>query len=129
MSSSTSSPRCTNKNQRRHHSHLRARFPKNLACGEWRPCYTPPRFGLSVAARDAAVPFIGYRRSFLSLKGPMVATLCLLTCALATAQPPRADWLLAPQFVRGQELVYSGSWVEETLNAGVQFHRSYKVET
>src|SRR5271154_1167765 len=60
----------------------------------------------------------------------MVATLCLLTCALATAQPQnRADWLLVPQLVRGQELVYTGSWVEDSLSPGVQFHRSYKVET
>src|SRR5438874_2372588 len=60
----------------------------------------------------------------------MVATLCLLTCALATTQTPtRGDWLLVPQLVRGQELVYSGTWVEEALSPGVQFHRSYKLET
>ena len=60
----------------------------------------------------------------------MLATFCLLTCALATAQPQsRADWLLTPHLVRGQELVYSGSWSEEALSPGVQFHRSYKVET
>src|SRR5438046_8535424 len=60
----------------------------------------------------------------------MVATLCLLTCALATTQTPtRGDWLLVPQFVRGQELVYSGTWVEEALSPGVQFHRSYKLES
>ncbi len=60
----------------------------------------------------------------------MIATLCLLTCSLATAQvPSRSDWLLSPQFVRGLELVYTGSFVEDTLNGGIQRCSSYKLET
>jgi hypothetical protein len=60
----------------------------------------------------------------------MVPTLCLLTCALVVAQPPnRSEWSLLPQFVRGQELAYSGTFVEEALSPGVQFQRSFKIET
>jgi len=47
-----------------------------------------------------------------------------------TAQPPnRSEWSLLPQFVRGQELAYSGTFVEESLSPGVQFQRSFKIET
>src|SRR4051794_18335322 len=59
----------------------------------------------------------------------MIVTLCLLTCTLATQPPGRADWSLVPQLVRGQELVYSGVWVEEALSGNVQFQRSYKLDT
>jgi len=60
----------------------------------------------------------------------MVPTICLLTCALAAGQPPdRGDWLLTPQLARGQELVYSGSFVEEALSPGVQFQRSYRIDS
>ena len=60
----------------------------------------------------------------------MVATICLLTCALATAPPEvRADWQLAPRLSRGQELVYSGSFKEETLGKAVQHSRTYQLES
>src|SRR5262245_30837522 len=60
----------------------------------------------------------------------MVAKFCLIACALVAAQPPsRSEWQLAPQLHRGQELVYSGSYVEEALSPGVQFQRAYKIET
>ena len=60
----------------------------------------------------------------------MVPTICLLTCALAAGQPPdRGDWGLTPQLARGQEFVYSGTFVEEALSPGVQFQRSYRVDS
>jgi peroxiredoxin len=60
----------------------------------------------------------------------MVATFCLLTCALIPAQPAdRSDWLLTPRLSRGQELVYSGTFTEEILGAGVQFNRSYRLDS
>lgn len=60
----------------------------------------------------------------------MEATLCLLSCALVTAQPPanRTEWQLAPRLNRGQELVYRGSFDEEVLGKGVQFKRGYRLE-
>ena len=59
----------------------------------------------------------------------MGPTICLLTCALAVAQPAdRGDWVLTPQLARGQELVYSGSFVEEALSPNVQFQRSYRID-
>jgi len=58
----------------------------------------------------------------------MVANLWLLTCALVAAQPTSA-WLLMPRLTRGQELVYRGTISEEALNSGVQFNRSYRLES
>ena len=60
----------------------------------------------------------------------MAAILCLCTCALATAQAPATgEWLLSPNVGRGQELVYRGTFVEESLGRAVQFNRTYRVET
>jgi peroxiredoxin len=88
----------------------------------------------------------------------MVATLCLFSCVLATAQPadrppvgpppaalpqnppavplsPRLgegsnrEWQLGPKLGRAQELVYRGSFSEEALGSGVQFNRAYRVES
>jgi peroxiredoxin len=60
----------------------------------------------------------------------MVTTLCLLTCALVTAQPAvRSDWLLSPRLVRGQELVYGGTFEENNLGQSVQCSHSYRLES
>ena len=74
----------------------------------------------------------------------MVATFWLLSCALATAQSPTrpvlppspaaeaargSDWVLTPRLVRGQELVYRGTFSEESAGARVQFQRTYRFET
>jgi peroxiredoxin len=59
----------------------------------------------------------------------MVTTLCLLTCALATAQSAdRSEWLLGPRLTRGQELVYRGTFEENNLGQGVQCQRTYRLE-
>src|SRR5216117_3992855 len=60
----------------------------------------------------------------------MVANLCLLAYALVTAQAAdRSEWLLVPRLHHGQELVYRGSYAEEALGKGVQFSRSYRLES
>src|SRR4051812_28927891 len=60
----------------------------------------------------------------------MVATFCLITCALATSQTPdRAEWLLSPRLGRTVELVYGGSFLEESLGNSVQFNRAYRLES
>jgi hypothetical protein len=60
----------------------------------------------------------------------MEATFCLLTCALALAQPAeQTDWTLGPRLSRGQELVYRGTVTEEALGKAVQFSRSYRLES
>jgi peroxiredoxin len=59
----------------------------------------------------------------------MVTTLCLLTCALVTAQPAaRPEWLLSPHLTRGQELVYGGTF-EECIGLGVQCRRAYRLDS
>jgi peroxiredoxin len=59
----------------------------------------------------------------------MIATLLLVGCTLTPGQTAdRADWLLAPRLVRAQELLYSGSFSEESSGAGVQFSRSYRLQ-
>jgi hypothetical protein len=57
----------------------------------------------------------------------MVATLCLLTCALAAGQA--SEWQLQPHLARGQELLYKGIFTEEALSPGVQFQQAYNVDT
>src|SRR5437899_7504461 len=60
----------------------------------------------------------------------MAVNLCLLTCALLTAQTAdRSGWQIVPRLNRGQELVYRGSYAEESVGRGVQFSRSYRLES
>lgn len=72
----------------------------------------------------------------------MVATLYLLSFALAPAQMPTTkgrptapvaargqDWQVAPRLAKAQELVYRGTFAEESRSGGVHFNRSYRVET
>ena len=62
--------------------------------------------------------------------GAMGTTLCLFACALVTGQPPNSvAWLVVPRLSRGQELVYQGTYTEEALAPGLQFQRSYRLET
>ena len=51
----------------------------------------------------------------------MVATLCLFTCVLATSQAAdRAEWQLSPRLGRAYELVYGGTFAEESLGKGLR---------
>jgi peroxiredoxin len=60
----------------------------------------------------------------------MLATLCLMSCALAPTQAASgSEWLLTPRLSRGQELVYRGTFTEESLGRGVQFLRSYRLQS
>src|SRR5436190_16745975 len=60
----------------------------------------------------------------------MVATFCLFTCVLATGQPAdRSEWLLSPRLGRAYEVVYGGSFTEESLGNGVQFNRAGRLES
>jgi peroxiredoxin len=66
----------------------------------------------------------------------MVTTLCLLGCLLSPAQAPdrptgygRADErLLGPRLAVSQELVYRGTYEEESSGNRVRFTRSYRLE-
>lgn len=54
----------------------------------------------------------------------------LVTWALTLGQlPDRSEWLLAPQYVPGLELVYSGSHTEKSLIPSVEYKREYRLET
>src|SRR5438128_9734172 len=54
----------------------------------------------------------------------------LVTWALTLGQlPDRSEWLLAPQYVPGLELVYSGSHSEKSLIPSVEYKREYRLET
>jgi peroxiredoxin len=70
----------------------------------------------------------------------MVSTLWLLGVVLApgpvpdrpVSAPPaaaRGDWSLLPRLVRGQELLYRGTFTEDAKGPRVQFHRDYRFET
>lgn len=61
----------------------------------------------------------------------MVTNLYLFACAFAIAQAApggASDWALGPRLVRGQELVYRGSFTEDANATAVQFVRSYRME-
>jgi peroxiredoxin len=68
----------------------------------------------------------------------MLATFWLLGLVLGASQtarpapttPPavRADWVLTPRLVRGQELVYRGTFDEQATGSRVQFQRGYRFE-
>lgn len=63
----------------------------------------------------------------------MLATLSLVACALATAQAAPSteptDWQTGPRLVRSQELVFRGGYTEEAKSQGVQFNRTYRLES
>ncbi len=60
----------------------------------------------------------------------MVATLCLFSMVLVTAQSPaRGEWLLAPRLARAQELVYGhGVYIEETNNGPARCTRAFRLD-
>ena len=58
----------------------------------------------------------------------MIATLSLISL-LAVAQPPeRSDWLLTARLGRAQELVYKGTYDEQSVGGDVEFRRTYWVQ-
>jgi peroxiredoxin len=59
----------------------------------------------------------------------MIQTICLLSCVLAAGQATdRADWQLTPQLAPGLELVYSGTYVEESLIPNVAHQTLYRLD-
>jgi peroxiredoxin len=53
----------------------------------------------------------------------------LLGCALTLGQvPDRSEWLLAPQYVKGVELVYTGAYTEKSFMPGIEHKRDYRLE-
>src|SRR5205085_10281397 len=59
-------------------------------------------------------------------QGPMIATLSLMSCVLAAAQPAdHSEWLLLPQLGRAQEFVYRGSYEEKAAGSDLEFERKY----
>jgi peroxiredoxin len=59
----------------------------------------------------------------------MITSICLLSCALTLAQgTDRADWQLSPLFSPGLELVYRGTYLEESLIPNVEHQRLYRLE-
>lgn len=60
----------------------------------------------------------------------MVATCCLLTCALIASQTATNPGIRVPtpQLANGQELVYSGTYTEEVLGDAVRFSQAYRLE-
>ena len=65
------------------------------------------------------------------MRRPAQIAVIAVACAvpLAFAQTERAEWLLKPQLTPGLELVYRGKYHEELTGQGVQFQRTYQMET
>jgi len=75
------------------------------------------------------VPMDGNRR-VPPARRDMKISLLLLACACSWRQPTsRSEWQLTPQLAPGQELVYTGTFSEESLVPNVQFQRQYRLET
>jgi hypothetical protein len=60
----------------------------------------------------------------------MVTNICLLSCFLSLGQiGDRQSFQLTPQLAVGQELLYTGSFKEQSLVPGVGFQREYRLQT
>jgi hypothetical protein len=60
----------------------------------------------------------------------MVKSICTLVCSLTLGQlVERGDWQLSPQLTRGLELVYSGTYLEESLAPNVKHQKPYRLAT
>jgi peroxiredoxin len=60
----------------------------------------------------------------------MAANLCLITCALLVAQSAdRGEGPVTARLGRGQELIYRGTYAEETRGKGAEFSHSFLLET
>ena len=62
-------------------------------------------------------------------QGPMNSAICLLSFALLGQPGSRAEWQLTPQLAPGLELVYHGTYRDETLIPNAQHERVYRLET
>lgn len=109
----------------------RRRNPGKLAAAARETAVEAIRDLVIISAITALSAWHGGRVSFcLPARGPMVANISLLACALVTAQAADpAEWTLQPRLSRGQELVYRGSYTEEATGPGVQFNRTYRLES
>ncbi|MBI3411611.1 MAG: redoxin domain-containing protein [Planctomycetes bacterium] len=59
----------------------------------------------------------------------MVTSFCLIACALTVGQAPdRTEFLLAPQLAPGQEFVYKGAYIEESLIPNVLHKQEYGLD-
>src|SRR5262245_30953670 len=75
------------------------------------------------------VPMDGTRRTSPARRD-MNHSLLLLACACSLGQPTsRTEWQLTPQLAPGQELLYTGTYTEESLVPNVHFQRQYRLET
>jgi hypothetical protein len=62
-------------------------------------------------------------------KDAMIKSICMLACSVALGQlVERGDWHLAPQLPRGQELVYTGTYLDEALAPNVKHQKIYRLE-
>ena len=59
----------------------------------------------------------------------MVKTLCFLTSLTLGQVLERGDWQLSPQLARGLELVYSGSYLDESLAPNVRYQKLFRLDT
>ena len=60
----------------------------------------------------------------------MITSIFALSCAMMCGQATdRAEWQLTPQLTPGLELVYQGTYSEESLSPNVQYQRQYRLET
>src|SRR5258708_15652663 len=63
-------------------------------------------------------------------KDAMVKSICFLACSLSIGQVvERGDWQLSPQLVRGQELVYTGTYLDESITPNVHYQKKYRLDT
>jgi peroxiredoxin len=60
----------------------------------------------------------------------MLTSLYLLSCTLTLAQGgERAEWQISPNLAPGLELVYSGTYAEESLIPNAAYQKTYRVDT
>jgi peroxiredoxin len=67
---------------------------------------------------------------FFSGTKRMKISFLLVACACSLGQPTsRSEWQFTPQLPPGLELVYAGTYTEESIVPNVQFQRQYRLES
>ncbi len=95
---------------------------KNGACPKLAGCYNPLALEQKYGKETRFILYFP--------RESMITKLCLLTCVLSLGQGgSRNAWLLVPRLGQGQELVYSGTFEEESLTPGVHYKSRYRLGT
>src|SRR6185436_279368 len=82
----------------------------------------------AVAVRPERSRYVSWAIKGFSARADMKSTLILLSLACALGQGDGGEWTLTPKLYAGEEVVYSGTCTEESLDPRVQFKNLFQFE-